>query len=242
MVRSQLVAAPLIVAQCGLQKITSLLYSGDPTALERFRLGESYTAAELLKLLSRAPPMMVLKLFDRINGSYLDNQFSKVKADLDFVQSVADLVSVNDQLNPSLNAVTEAFRRRHLSGRFVSENQSVKMDALVYAESTTVTDRDRAATDIVDHYSPKGKKSSNRVGTPTKVCFAYQKGECRWRNCRFAHRCSRCNLLGHGEVDCLTRKSSKTNSPKQRATPGRSTSVTDSSDVPPHPRFRRDRN
>ena len=100
-VRSQLIAAPLVVAQCGLQKMASLLYSGDASALEQFRLGERYTAAEMLKLLSRVPPIAVLKLFNKVKGSYLDRQFSKVAAELDFVQNVADLVSVNDQLNPS---------------------------------------------------------------------------------------------------------------------------------------------
>ena len=109
------------------------------------------------------------------------------------------------------------------------------MDALVYAESTTVTDKDRAAADLTDHYNPKGKKSSNQARTTTKICYAYQKGECRWRNCRFAHRCAVCNVFGHGEADCL--KDSKTKSQRQRTVRDRS----EASDVPPHPRYRRDR-
>ena len=162
--------------------------------------------------------------------------------ELDFVQSVADLVSINDELNPSLNAVTEAFRRRQLSGKFVNENQNIKLDALVYAESTTGTDKDLAATDIVEHYNPKVKKSPNKGGYATGLCFAFQKGECRWNNCRFSHLCSFCRSTRHGEIDCEKKKSSDTDSRRQRPVSDRKTTALGKADVPPHPRYRRDRN
>ena len=57
--------------------------------------------------------------------------------------------------------MTEAFRRMQLRGKFVNGHQNIKLDALVYAESTTGTDKNLAATDIVEHYNPKVKRSSN---------------------------------------------------------------------------------
>ena len=44
---------------------------------------------------------------------------------------------------------------------------------------------------------------SNTSGYKSHVCFAYntEKG-CRWQFCKFAHRCKRCALHGHGLTNC----------------------------------------
>ena len=62
--------------------------------------------------------MVVLKLLNGDKGSGLNTLMGNVSAELDFVQTVADLGSSGDGLNPSLNAVADAFRRRQLMGRF----------------------------------------------------------------------------------------------------------------------------
>ena len=64
--RSQLIAAPLLLTQIGLRKIMSVVYSGDASVLERLRLADIYTVAELLKVLCLAPPMSVLKLLNKV--------------------------------------------------------------------------------------------------------------------------------------------------------------------------------
>ena len=69
-------------------------------------------------------------------------------ADLDFAQSVLDLVSSNEELNPALNAVAEAFKRRALSGSFVSGTHCIALDALRYADTRSDNDQDGLATDI----------------------------------------------------------------------------------------------
>ena len=63
--------------------------------------------------------MLVLKLPNKVRRFDLDQQLLKMAGELDFEQSVADLVSLNDELNPSFNAVIEAFRRMQLSGKFL---------------------------------------------------------------------------------------------------------------------------
>ena len=71
-VRSQLVAAPLIVGQTGLEKIWQLLSSGDPSAMEGLKLSDHYSVAEVLQYLSRAPFTSLMKLFDRVKGDNLE--------------------------------------------------------------------------------------------------------------------------------------------------------------------------
>ena len=147
-----------------------MLTTGDRTLMERLRLGDNVPVAETLKLLSRAPPLLVLKLLNGVNGSFVENLLANVTADLDFVQSVADLVSSGDGLNPALNAVADAFRRRQLQGRFVSENNNVRMHALMYADTRGKEDNDFAAQDIKERYSPKKSSARNSGKSAQGVC------------------------------------------------------------------------
>ena len=111
-VRAQLIAAPLIVAQAGLHRLQVLLGGGDSPVLTSVRLGEHYSVAETLKILSSLPPLSVLKLLNRARAAELTSLSATVASDIDFVQSTVDLVAAMDSLNPSMNAVAEAFKRR----------------------------------------------------------------------------------------------------------------------------------
>ena len=208
--------------------------------LERLRLGDNIPVAETLKLLSTAPPLLVLKLLNADTGGNLDTLIGNVSTELDFVQTVADLVSSGDGLNPSLNAVADAFRRRLLKGRFVSESNTVKMNALVYTDTKGANDNDVAAKDVKDHYSTKKYDTTNRGKAAKGICFLFQRGLCRWIECRFEHRCSLCKRLGHGEVNCMKKAESSRDSFADQNRDGR-LKRGKSAERPPHPRFRRDR-
>ena len=239
-VRSQLIAAPLVVAQAGLHNLRSLLCHGDCRVLDSLRLGERYSIAETLKLLARAPPLSVLKLMNKVSASEVCSQPAKVAAELDFVQESADLVATKDSLNPSMNAIAEAFRRRRLSGRFVSVNHNVKLDSLVYADTSSTNDFDHCASDIQKLTKEKVKPSP--VGQRKMACFDFQRGLCRWRRCRFEHRCSECGRLGHGRVNCWQRGSPSRSSRQEiDSRPQREQREDSSREVPPNPRRRTDR-
>ena len=143
--------------------------------LERLRLGDNIPVAETLKLLSTAPPLLVLKLLNADTGGNLDTLIGNVSTELDFVQTVADLVSSGDGLNPSLNAVADAFRRRLLKERFVSESNTVKMNALVYADTKGSNDNDVSAKDVKDHYSTKKYDTTKRGKAAKGICFLFQR-------------------------------------------------------------------
>ena len=98
-------------------------------------------------------------------------------AELDFVQAVIDLVSTNDSLNPSMNAVAEAFRRRLLSGRFSTADHSIKVDALLFAGTKDVNDSDCQTSEVKDRQA-KGLRGGNQ-STNRLVCFDFQRGACR---------------------------------------------------------------
>ena len=127
----------MLVAQTGLLAIRSGLCMGHPGILERVSLGDRLSVAETLKILGNAPPWSTLKLVYGERGSSCERQVDKVLAELDFVQTVNDLVGAKTELNPSLNAVAEAFKRRQLLGAFVSDNHEINLDALLHSDSST---------------------------------------------------------------------------------------------------------
>ena len=143
-----MVAASLMIAQAGLQRLRVLLDDGDDQVLARVRLSEQITVAETLKFLSLAPPLAILTLLNKIRAKDIYSQAAKVSAELDFVQAVLDLVAAKDSLNPSLNAVAEAFRRRLLSDSFMSGDHSIQLDSLVYVDTSSPNDFDHCVTDI----------------------------------------------------------------------------------------------
>ena len=77
----------------------------------------------------------MLKLVYGNLGSSCERQVERVLAELDFVQTVTDLVGAKTEINPSLNAVAEAFKRRQLCGAFVMENHEINLDALLQRDS-----------------------------------------------------------------------------------------------------------
>ena len=84
-VRSQLIAAPLVVAQAGLHRLQVLLGGGNSPVLTSVRLGEYCSVAETLKILSSLPPMSVLKLLDQARAAELASLSATVASELDFV-------------------------------------------------------------------------------------------------------------------------------------------------------------
>ena len=104
----------------------------------------------------------------------MENLLANVPADLDFVQSVSDLVSYGDGLSPTLNVVANAFSRRQLPGRFVAESNNVRMYALMYADTKGEQDLDFAAKDIKERYSLKEQNARNPGKSSPGVCQLFQ--------------------------------------------------------------------
>ena len=236
-VRTQLVAAPLIVAQAGLHKLRELLDDGDSPAMTGVRLGDHYSMAETLKLLGQIPQLSVLKLLHETKAMELATIMAKVAAELDFVQTTLDLVATKDSLNPSMHAVAEAFKRRHLEGYFASGEHNVRVDSLIFADTKSKNDFDHCTTDITKSANKKNLTPRERLGN---TCHDFQRGYCRWRNCRFEHRCSECGKRGHGQRSCWQRERSKQPRVEEQAKRPDRDSVS-RGEVPPNPRRRTDR-
>ena len=79
---------------------------------------------------------------DKVKAREVSSVAARVTLELDFVQETVDLVANRDSLNPFLNAVAEVFRRRRSSGRYATGNHNIKLDSLMYADTSFAKDFD----------------------------------------------------------------------------------------------------
>ena len=66
-------------------------------------------------------------------------------------------------------------------------------------------------TDLYQRCSvyPRAAGESNQPGASTSqssqsvgICRRFQEGTCTFKNCRYAHRCQKCNYASHGSKNC----------------------------------------
>ena len=102
-----------------------------------------------------------MKLLYGEQGTFYEKQVDKVLAELDFVQTVNDLVSTKSELNPSMNAVAEAFKRRQLLGAFVTDDHEINLDALLHRDSVGLNDSDLSAPDVKKAHDRNRSRKNN---------------------------------------------------------------------------------
>ena len=219
-----LLGAVLFTAQLGAWQIRSLLTSGKQGVMERIRPDDVGTAAQFSKALAQAPIMEGVKFASKEQEEKLTKVLLQHADDLDYLQDLISSIGKRTALNPSLNAVVQAFSRRRFGGLFKKEGQSVELDTLL--QQHTITKKDKNPQGVISQTSPR-------------FCHKFQLGRCTWRTCAFKHHCSICAALTHGASNCpklgLLQQLNSSNS----WIAARDT--TNNTSRPPHPRFRRDR-
>ena len=117
--------AVLLVAQLGAFEIRSLLCSGEGDALKQVPLKERGLTEECRKVLAAAAPLEVLKAIKSPQVDRLIERVLRHADDLDFLQTLITSLGNRSEVNPSLNAIHEAYNRRRFSDRFKSQGQNI---------------------------------------------------------------------------------------------------------------------
>ena len=229
--RATLMGAVLFIAQAGLNNINSILGSGDSEILERLDPTSIGSAAQFKKAVTCSPPLQLLKFANEAKFNVLNESLCQLASDLDYLQSLTTSLSNETSLNPSMNAVCDAFSRRRTTRRFRSHGQSVELDTLL--NQSRKGKRDDDALPFLSNSKPGYSFKS------TRTCFRFQEGTCSFPSCRFRHQCSVCNSRSHGSRSCTGRAGTTLQGRIEQQPPATTTSSTSSR--PPHPRFRRDR-
>ena len=221
--RASLVGAVLFVAQLGLQNLQTLLRSGDSSVLDSLKPDTVGSVTQLKKALSKAPLFQVLEIANKSKLSEVLKGFSQHTEDLDYLQSLINSIGKHSALNPSLNAVCDAFIRRRFRGCFKTLAQGVELDTLLNQATKSSNDDDALWT----------KVDSNQTYQSNRKCWLFQQGRCSFPNCRFRHKCAVCNAVSHGRDNCPRRSTTQQSSEQTNSAAAISR--------PPNPRYRRDR-
>lgn len=234
--------APLFVAQLGLDVVQRALSKGDPHELERVTLSDVGSMDELLQTLARAPPYMVLQLLNKEKGNVIGEGLQRVAEDLDFTQAVASMTGRCGRVNAVTKAVISAFERRNTNGHF-QEGQSLHVDVMMHGnEDGEVDDDDHRSKTRSKSKRGQNKRPSYAEKRKRYYCFDFQKGTCDRAVCRFPHTCEICGQHNHGAVGCPSKpgRSTASRGTERRRTTDADDNAQSRSEVPPHPRFRRD--
>ena len=190
--RAMLIGAVLLIAQIGAHDIRSRLSEGKPGLLKDIlydtRRG---TALQFMKLLSQAPMLEVMEAICKEKKDMITEKLLQHADDLDYLQNLVSSLGRETSLNPSMNAVAEAFARRRFKDRFKTMGQSVRLDTMLYKSTKGKADEDETAV-----AGGKNRIPSNRL------CWKFQKNECGWSNCAFLHKCRICSSTDHGANYC----------------------------------------
>ena len=167
--RAMLIGAVLLVAQIGAHDVRSKLNTGKPGTLKNLiydtRRG---TAAQFVKMLAKAPMLEVMELISKEKKEQITEKLLQHADDLDYLQNLVTSLGREPGLNPSMNAVEEAYARRRFTGRFKTSGQSVRLDILLHKSTRGTADDDESAAEKAKRRQPSGR-----------LCFKFQKGECR---------------------------------------------------------------
>ena len=223
----------LVVAQVGAHNIRTLLSSGKEDALRDIKYATYGTAGQFGKALAKAPFLEALRFIDKEKTAQLVESLLQNADDLDYLQSLMTSVGKQPSINPTMNAVAEAFARRRVTGRFKTGAQSVALDTMLQLSTKGDTDDDGMMPHSASRQTPKQTKSSG-------ICFRFQRNACTFRPCIYRHRCSICYSYAHGSTTC-NRFQPPQNSSSPRPERSSNTMNQQRTTRPPHPRFRRDR-
>ena len=111
--------------------------------------------------------MDVINYVNKEKGEKITKVLLQHADDLDYLQDLLNSISKKGSLNPSLNAVVQAFSRRRFKGLFKSEGQSVVLDTLLY--QGTKSEKDDEA--------PVVQKTKTPNSSP-RFCYRFQYDAC----------------------------------------------------------------
>ena len=142
------------------------------------------TALQFKKALATAPALKALAYIDPKKGREISDAISQQADDLDYVQTLVGSVLREPSINPSMNALTDAFVRRRFSGKFRTAGNSIEMETLLQKGTAGKADHDEGE----NKSPPRKERERTRVARKTspvsrKPCFAFQTGNCNFRNC-----------------------------------------------------------
>ena len=170
---------------------------------------------DIFECLKDIPVIDILKLIDREKAEKISSSIDKIVALAHFSQSMGNYFARDDSLDPALSTVCQALRGS-LDIEYILRRRGGTFQSLasIYYHLKSPADRDLFGTTYSSRYRGSGGRSfrgeQQRKPPMTKPCWEFQKHDrCLKRDCKFKHRCVRCNSKNHDEKNCRTKRGAK---------------------------------
>ena len=137
---------------------------------------------------------------------------NRLHGNIDFSPSLNQYFATDDMLEPALLLVADAIRNGPNLGHFL-RGGSVAASAMMYRHRASPDDHDNKFT--TTNKVTKNRFFSRRQATSTTqyqrsiykyrrgYCFQFQQtGSCETTDCRYFHKCSKCQEPTHGQDSC----------------------------------------
>ena len=142
------------------------------------------------------------------NENSTDSNHSVIK------KSMGNYFARDDSLDPALSTICQTLGGSlDIKCILIKRGETFLSLASIYYHLKSPADRDLMVTTHSPRYRGSGGRSfkgDHRKPPTTKPCWEFQKHDrCLKRDCKFKHRCIRCNSKNHGERNCRTRRRAK---------------------------------
>lgn len=195
--------------QFNMLDLDDLLKKGNSDSLKLLKMGEPVMPAIVFHYLKDVPPIKILELVNSRKAADILTLVRRISSMAHFCQSMADYFAHDDALEPALAVVCEILRNKEDAGAVMEKRATTFLGmAQAYQKLRSPQDRDVSQT---RRSNPKNYQKTAASSPTTGFCFRFQKRDsCRFDNCLFIHKCSRCGSRKHGASNC-NEKSKKRN-------------------------------
>ena len=191
--------------QFNMLDLDDLLKKGNSDSLKLLKMGEPVMPAIVFHYLKDVPPIKILELVNSRKAADILTLVRRISSMAHFCQSMADYFAHDDALEPALAVVCEILRNKEDAGAVMEKRATTFLGmAQAYQKLRSPQDRDVSQT---RRSNPKNYQKTAASSPTTGFCFRFQKRDsCRFDNCLFIHKCSRCGSRKHGASNCNEKK------------------------------------
>ena len=184
--------------QLNILDLEKSLADGNAEGFKLLKMPVAVLPETFCQYLKNVPPMSILKFINPQKATVIRKLMDKISSLAHFSQSMADFFAHDDALEPALAVICEVLRNKE------DLAEVLKKRGATFLSLAQPYDKHRSAADhdVVETKKPEKTVGSKRSRGFHLPCFNFQKGECKFRDCKYKHECSRCGSRRHGGRTC----------------------------------------
>ena len=194
------------INQLNIMDLEKLFEKGEPEGFKLLKLQKPVAPETFCKYLEHVPPLKLIEFVNQGKATKIRKALKKISSLAHFSQSMTDYFARDDALEPALAVICEGLRDNEDIGGLMEKK------AASFLSWAQPYEKERSAED----HDVTSRRKVSKTANKSLLCFNFQNGTCRLRECHFKHSCRYCGSAGHGEFKC-PEKNRKKNKKRSRS-------------------------